>query len=150
MTTISSAEVYFSNPMQKKETYDYYEPANLFSPFWDARLIEPTLVPTLIATGELPFQDLIEGENVPDDAIGIIGWMLKRYADTMLEEMSEAILAKTQPPLTSPMEQGLDAIESPVKGAVHSAINAATSELADFVEDMSPKACLSRSFPIDA
>ena len=151
MTTISSAEVYFSNPMQKKaEKYDYYEPANLFSPFWDARLIEPTLVPTLIATGELPFQDLIEGENVPDDAIGIIGWMLKRYADTMLEEMSEAILAKTKPPLTSPMEQGLDAIESPVKGAVHSAINAATDELADFVEDMSPKACLSRSFPIDA
>ena len=68
----------------------------------------------------------------------------------MMEEVTDAILAKTESPFTSPMEQGLEAVESPVKGAVHSAINTMTGELTTFVEDMSPKACLSRSFPTDA
>ncbi len=136
MTTLSSAEVYFSNPMQRQSDGSP-EPANLFSPFWDARLIEPSLVPTLIATGELPWDELL-GEDVPNDAIGLVGWLLNRKAEEVVDGAFESVVDATPAPFGGVLEDALDPVGNSVKGVASDVVDVITDGLGDFIEANGP------------
>lgn len=131
MATISSAEAYFSNPMQ---SYDdgSEEPASLFSPFWDARLVAPSLVPTLIATGEIPYEDLL-GPGVPGDAIGVTNWLMGQMVERIVDDSIDAVLAEVETPFDILVEPALDSAGGAVVNASGDVIDKLTDGLTDFV-----------------
>lgn len=107
MTTISSAEVYFSNPM-KPYAKGSEEPASLFSPFWDARLIEPSLIPTLVASGQIPYQELF-GPGIPNEAIGATRWLLRKMGEQLVDRAIDTAVAEVKSPFQSMVRRQLDA-----------------------------------------
>jgi hypothetical protein len=139
MTTISSAEVYFSNPMQQYSDGSS-EPASLFSPFWDARLIEPSFVPLLIATGEIPFDELL-GEDVPDDAIGVTKWLLKKMAAQLVEDTIKTVTDEVpevgRSVVAGPLNQSGDA----VLAANSKVVDSLADGLTDFVGSIGGTNC---------
>ena len=110
MTTISSAEVYFSNPMQSYAKGSE-EPASLFSPFWDARLIEPSLIPTLVASGQIPYQELF-GPGIPNEAIGATRWLLRKMGEQLVDRAIDTAVAEVKSPFQSMVRRQLDAAGS--------------------------------------
>ncbi len=117
MMTISSAETYFANPMQKNADGSA-EPASLFSPFWDARLRQPSKVAYLIATGDISFEELIEG--LSSTALGMIEWLLRAIAERLV---------------TAGISYLVDKLGSPFGGFVEGPLQDAGSQLVDFTVD---------------
>ena len=127
MMTISSAETYFSNPMQKNADGSD-EPASLFSPFWDARLKEPSAVAILIATGEIDWQDMIDGMS--GSAVTMVEWLLNAIADKMIDEGIDYLVDKIESPFDSIIEPPLHDVADQVKDV---AIDAVIDELEDYL-----------------
>ncbi|HAL42511.1 MAG TPA: hypothetical protein DCP57_08710 [Gammaproteobacteria bacterium] len=139
MTTISSAEAYFANPMQRYDDGSY-EPANLFSPFWDARLMEPTVVPVAIATGMMPYDELF-GEDVPDDAIGVTKWLLNKMADKFIDDQVDFAKSQVDDPYRTLVSGPLDQVGDKVKNVSGSVIDELGDGLTDFAGSVSRDNC---------
>ena len=82
MMTVSSAETYFANPMQTNADGSD-EPASLFSPFWDARLREPSAIALLIATGEVDWEEVFDG--LGGEAVDMVEWLLDAIGERIVE-----------------------------------------------------------------
>lgn len=114
MMTVSSAETYFANPMQKNADGSD-EAASLFSPFWDARLREPSAVNMLIATGELPWSEIFEGLSDNASANDIVQWVLGGIADKIVDVGIENLTDKLDPPFDSLVEPVLTDVAGQAK-----------------------------------
>jgi hypothetical protein len=128
MMTVSAAEVYFANPMQSNADGSD-ETASLFSPFWDARLREPSDISLLLATGEVDWQAVFG--DVPTDSVGIVDWLLNSVADTVVDEGIGYIKNQLESPFDSLLEPPLDAAGDAAKGYVGGAASAISSGLED-------------------
>lgn len=127
MMTVSSAETYFANPMQKLSD-GTAEPASLFSPFWDARLREPSAITILIANGELDFEEIFEG--LSSTAVGMVGWLLHAIGDRLVDTGVDYLVDQLKPPLGSIAKGPLHAGASHIKDI---AVEAVIDELEDFM-----------------
>ncbi|WP_339618036.1 pilus assembly protein TadG-related protein [uncultured Gilvimarinus sp.] len=127
MMTVSSAETYFANPMQTLDDGSA-EPASLYSPFWDARLREPSAIAILIATGELDFTKVFEG--LGDSAISMVDWLLNavgdRLVDTGVDYMVEQLDSPWDILAEEPLREGATQVKDVAVGAV-------VDELEDFM-----------------
>jgi len=128
MMTVSAAETYFANPMQENADGSA-EPASLFSPFWDARLKEPSAIAILIATGEIDWEDIFDG--LGGETIEIIEWLLNAIGEKMVEAGVEYMLDQVDSPWDS-------VIEGPVNNAADAAKDAAVDAVVDQLEDYIP------------
>lgn len=129
MMTVSAAEVYFANPMQSNADGSD-ETASLFSPFWDARLREPSEISLLLATGEVDWNKLFG--NIPTTSIGIVNWLLGSVADTVVDEGIGYVKDQLEAPFDSLLEPPLDAAGDAAKDFVGEAATAISSGLEDF------------------
>lgn len=124
MMTVSSAETYFNNPMQA----DGNEPASLFSPFWDARLREPSAITILIATGEIDFEEIFDG--LSSTAVGMVDWLLHAIGEQIVDTAVDYLLQDVPAPMNS-------IIDGPIRDAAQdvtgTAIDAVVDELEDFI-----------------
>ncbi|MGJ8670708.1 MAG: hypothetical protein ACSHXK_14555 [Oceanococcus sp.] len=127
MMTISSAETYFANPMQSNEDGSA-EPASLFSPFWDARLREPSAIAILIATGEIDWEEVIDG--LSGGAVDIVEWLLNAVGDRVVESGVEYLTSQMEPPFDTLLEGPVTDAASEVKDA---AVSAVVDELDDYL-----------------
>lgn len=127
MMTVSSAETYFANPMQTLDDGSA-EPASLFSPFWDARLREPSAIAVLIATGELDFTEIFEG--LGDSAIGMVDWLLNAVGDRMVDTGVDYMVEQLDSPWDALAEEPMREGASQVKDI---AVDAVVNELEDFM-----------------
>ncbi|WP_049724080.1 pilus assembly protein TadG-related protein [Gilvimarinus polysaccharolyticus] len=127
MMTVSSAETYFANPMQTLSDGSP-EPASLFSPFWDARLREPSAITLLIATGELDFSKIIDG--LSNSAVGMVGWLLGAIGDRMVDTGVEYLVDQLDSPWNTLAEGPLREGATQVKDI---AVDAVVDELEDFM-----------------
>ena len=134
MSTISSAEAYFSNPMQ-----DGNEPASLFSPFWDARLKPNSLLPTAVATGEIEWSTFLPG--APDDAIGVINWTLDRMADRLIDEQVDYVVSQIDSPWDSVAEPPIRMVGNRAYEASENVVDKMTDGLTDFVGMIGKSKC---------
>ncbi len=127
MMTVSSAETYFANPMQQNSDGSA-EPASLFSPFWDARLREPSAVAILIATGEVNWEDMIDG--LSGSAVDIVEWMLNAVGDRVIDTSVDYLVSQIDAPFDSIAEPPLHDAANQVKDV---AIDAVVDQLEDFL-----------------
>jgi hypothetical protein len=127
MMTISSAETYFSNPMQKTADGGA-EPASLFSPFWDARLRQPSKIAYLIATGDIDFRELFEG--LGSTALGMIDWLLRAIGEKLVQSGIDYLLEQIGPPWGSFVE---DPIRDAGSQVVDFTVDAVIGELEEFL-----------------
>ncbi|MDO3385341.1 pilus assembly protein TadG-related protein [Gilvimarinus sp. SDUM040013] len=125
MMTISSAETYFNNPMQA----DGNEPASLFSPFWDARLREPSAIAILIATGEIDFEEIFEG--LGSSAVDMVDWLLHAIAERLVDTGVDYLLADVPAPMD-------DIIDDPIRDAAQDLTSDAVDSVVDELEDFLP------------
>jgi len=128
MMTVSSAETYFANPMQKNADGSN-EPASLFSPFWDARLKEPSAIALLIATGELPWSEIFDGLSDNASANDIIQWVLAGIADRIVDVGVDNLVAQMEAPFDS-------VVEPPLREVADQAKDAALDQLPNFDDFM--------------
>ena len=130
MMTVSSAETYFVNPMQENSDGSS-EPASLFSPFWDARLKEPSAIAIMIATGEIDWTVIIDGLN-DNEAIDMVEWLLDTLADKLIESVVEYATEKVDapPPIDGYVEDALNDSAEQVKNV---AIGATIDKLEDYM-----------------
>lgn len=128
MMTVSSAEVYFINPMQSNDDGSD-EPASLFSPFWDARLKEPDAVTLLIATGEVDWEDVIDG--MPSTTIELVEWLLDKVGDELVEAGTDYLISQIDSPYDSIMED-------PIRNTADAAKDAAVDEVVDQLDEFIP------------
>lgn len=125
MMTVSSAETYFKNPMQFNDDGSS-EPASLFSPFWDARLREPSAVVLLLATGEVDFSDFIS-----DTAVGMVHWLLDEIGDKMVETGVDYLMDQIGSPADGIFEDPVTDAATSVKDT---AVDAIVDELTEFMD----------------
>ena len=126
MMTVSAAEVYFANPMQSNADGSD-ETASLFSPFWDARLREPSEISLLLATGEVDW-DKVFG-SIPSTSIGIVDWLLTSVGDTVVDEGIGYVKGQLAFPFDDLMEPPLEAAGSEAKRFVGDASAAISTTL---------------------
>ncbi len=112
MMTVSSAETYFSNPMQKNNDGSD-EPASLFSPFWEARQREPSAIALLLATGEIDWEDMFNG--LSGEAEDIIEWLLNGIGQRIVDTGVENLVAQMDAPYDSVIEPPLTEVANKAK-----------------------------------
>lgn len=126
MMTVSAAETYFSNPMQKNQDGSDVAPS-LFGPFWDARLKEPSAISMLIATGEIKWSQIFEGLSDNASASDIIDWVLQGIAERVVDVGVDTLAEQLDDPL------GIgDPIKDEIKDMAGQATDAAIDQLPDF------------------
>jgi hypothetical protein len=125
MMTVSAAETYFADPMQKNKDGSDVAPS-LFSPFWDARLKEPSAISMLIATGEIKWSDIFEGLSDNASASDIIDWVLQGIAARVVDVGVDNLVAQIDDPLIGPL------VEPVIKDVATQATDAAIDQLPDF------------------
>jgi len=127
MMTISSAETYFSNAMQSNADGSS-EPASLFSPFWDARLREPSPVAILIASGEIDWEAIFDG--ISGSATDLVEWMLNEVGDRLVDSGVDYLVSQVDAPFDSVIEPPIEDAATEVKDV---AIDAVMDQLEDFM-----------------
>jgi hypothetical protein len=125
--TVSSAETYFSNPMQSNNDGSD-EPASLFSPFWDARQREPSAIALLIATGEIDWEEMFEG--LSGEASDIVEWLLNGIGSRIVDTGVENLVAQMSPPFDSIVEPPVTEIANQAKDQ---AIESVMGELEEYL-----------------
>lgn len=131
MMTISAAEVYFRNPMQIADS-GAEEAASLFSPFWDARLKEPSAISLLLATGDIDWDEVLSG--VPDDAVGLVNWMMTRMMEDLVDTSVDYVKGQLPSPVDSLLDGPLDDVGDAAKGVGGDVVDNVTDELAEFID----------------
>tara|TARA_R110002050_G_scaffold9504_1_gene33230 strand:+ start:376837 stop:379035 length:2199 start_codon:yes stop_codon:yes gene_type:complete len=125
MMTVSAAETYFADPMQKNKDGSDVAPS-LFSPFWDARLKEPSAMSMLIATGEIKWSDIFEGLSDNASASDIIDWVLQGIAERVIDVGVDTLVEQIDDPIIGPL------VEPTIKDVASQATDAAIEQLPDF------------------
>ena len=125
MMTVSAAETYFADPMQKNKDGSDVAPS-LFSPFWDARLKEPSAISMLIATGEIQWSDIFEGLSDNASANDIIDWVLQGIAERVIDVGVDTLVEQIDDPIIGPL------VEPTIKDVATQATDAAIGQLPDF------------------
>lgn len=131
MMTISSAEVYFANPMQTNSD-GTVEPASLFSPFWDARLKEPSAVALLMATGEIDWETLFG--FMPKTASELIEYLLVKKANEIVDNSVENLTDKIVAPFDAIITPPIEAAGDKAKEAAASAASSIADEIGEFTD----------------
>jgi hypothetical protein len=115
MMTISSAETYFAPPPGRSES------PNQYSPFWDARLREPSQVMQFIASGKI---DLTEILNVtPANVAGFLFDLARQFViepgrDRLMDKLPPMIKPVAKPVLEKITDEVLDKAQDGVTGAL--------------------------------
>lgn len=86
MMTISSAETFFAPPPGRSES------PNQYSPFWDARLREPSRVAQFIASGQIDLREVLGLHNL--SASSVAGYMLNLATDFVIKPGRDRLLDK--------------------------------------------------------
>jgi hypothetical protein len=129
MMTVSSAEVYYQN---KDEDPDNPEIASLYSPYWDARLREPSWITMMFATGEIPWEKFIPSVGSGKDvAVFVIRWILGKIGEKLVEEASSYAASKADPPADQYVEKAVSDVMTPL---MEEGVDAA----GDMIEDQLP------------
>jgi len=128
MMTVSAAEIYFANPMQMNADGSA-ESASLFSPFWDARLREPSDISLFLATGEVDWQALLG--TLPTDSIGIVNWLLDSVTNAVVDGSVGYVKAQIDYPFDMLLEPPLDDVANETKDYLGRATRSITTELED-------------------
>lgn len=116
LMTVSSAETYFASPRDEDEV------ASQFSPFWDARLREPSAITMMIATGEIdPFQ-LMEELNLSGGIMGVAEWVIDTAIESITDPAKEQLLKNVQPPVKQLAEEVVDEVFDQVTGTAKDAL----------------------------
>ena len=125
MMTVSAAETYFADPMQKNKDGSDVAPS-LFSPFWDARLKEPSAISMLIATGEIKWSQIFEGLSDNASANDIIDWVLKGIAARVVDVGVDNLMDQIDDPIIGPV------MGPAIKDVASQGTDAAIEQLPDF------------------
>jgi len=125
MMTVSAAETYFADPMQKNTDGSDVAPS-LFSPFWDARLKEPSAIAMLIATGEISWSAIFEGLSDNASANDIIDWVIQGIADRVVKAGVDTLVEQIDDPIIGPL------VEPTITDVASQATSAAIEQLPDF------------------
>ena len=126
MMTVSAAETYFADPMQKNKDGSDVAPS-LFGPFWDARLKEPSAISMLIATGEISWSQIFEGLSDNASASDIIDWVLKGIAARVVDVGVDNLVDQMDGPSFI-----VDPVKSGIKDVATQGTDAALEQLPDF------------------
>ncbi|WP_181689974.1 pilus assembly protein TadG-related protein [Stutzerimonas zhaodongensis] len=115
LMTVSSAETYFASPRSTGEV------ASQYSPFWDARLREPSEITRRIANGELdPFQ-LLADLNLADGVMGVARWVVDITLNQLVDPAKAQILGKVPWPVKPLAERVVNGVVDTVGGAARDA-----------------------------
>tara|TARA_R110000868_G_scaffold63100_7_gene190243 strand:- start:13317 stop:15392 length:2076 start_codon:yes stop_codon:yes gene_type:complete len=94
MMSISSAETYFAPPSGRDES------PNQYSPYWDARLREPSKVVEFIASGKIDLRKVLGLDSITPSAVS--GFMLGLATDYVINPGRDRLLEKL-PALIKPI-----------------------------------------------
>ena len=112
MMTISSAETWFAPPPGRTES------PNQYSPFWDARLREPSRVVQMIAAGQIDLRDVLGLSNTSPS--GVASYLFSLASEFVIEPGRDRLL---------------DKLPSVIKPVVRPVIESVTDTVLDHVTD---------------
>ena len=112
LMTVSSAETYFASPRADKP-----EVASQFSPFWDARLREPSAITMMIATGEIDPFELLGELDLSSGVMGVAEWVIDLAMESLTEPAKEQLLKNVENPVKPYAEEIVDDVFDQVTGA---------------------------------
>lgn len=118
MMTISSAETYFAPPSGRDES------PNQYSPFWDARLREPSTFVQLIAAGKIDIQEILGMNSLnPSYVVGFLmdlalDYVIKPGRDRLLNKLPPLIQPVAKPAIEAVTDTVLDKATDGIKGAL--------------------------------
>ena len=118
MMTISSAETYFAPPSGRDES------PNQYSPFWDARLREPSTFVQLIAAGKIDIQEILGMNSLnPSYVVGFLmdlalDYVIKPGRDRLLDKLPPLIQPVAKPAIEAVTDTVLDKATDGIKGAL--------------------------------
>jgi hypothetical protein len=115
MMTIASAESYFAPPPGRVES------PNQFSPFWDARLREPSRVVQMIAAGQIDLMAVL-GLEAGASTSAIVGAVLDLGLKKLIEPGKDRVVDKLPSVIRGPvkpvLDKFVDTVTSTASGAV--------------------------------
>jgi hypothetical protein len=116
MMTIASAESYFAPPPGRVES------PNQFSPFWDARLREPSRVVQLIAAGKIDLAQILGLEAGASNS-AIVGAVLDLGLKKLIEPGKDRVLEKLPSVISGSVKPVLDKFVDTVTGTASGAVS---------------------------
>lgn len=116
MMTIASAESYFAPPPGRVET------PNQFSPFWDARLREPSRVVQMIAAGQIDLMAVL-GLQPGASTSAIVGAVLDIGLKKLIEPGKDRVIAKLPAVISGPVKPVLDKFVDTVTTSASGAVS---------------------------
>jgi hypothetical protein len=116
MMTIASAESYFAPPPGRIES------PNQFSPFWDARLREPSRVVQMIAAGQIDLMAVL-GIQPGASTSAIVGAVLDLGLKKLIEPGKDRVLEKLPSVISGPVKPVLDKFVDTVTGTASGAVS---------------------------
>ncbi|WP_125880337.1 hypothetical protein [Pseudomonas sp. o96-267] len=118
MMTVSSAETYFAPPPGRTESPTQY------SPFWDARLREPSKVVEFIASGKIDILELLGLNSItPSYVAGFlldlsVDYLIKPGRDRLTDQMPAPLKPIAKPIVDGATDSILDTVVDAIKGAM--------------------------------
>lgn len=115
MMTVSSAETYFAPPPGRDES------PNQYSPFWDARLREPSRVVQFIASGQIDLTQIlnVNPANVAGYLMGLAtDFVIKPGRDRLLDKLPTLIKPAVKPVLEKISDEVLEKASDGITGAL--------------------------------
>ena len=115
MMTISSAETYFAPPPGREES------PNEYSPFWDARLREPSQVVQFIASGKIDLSSILNvtPSGIADYMIGLArDFVIEPGRDRLMEKIPAIIRPAVAPVLENITDEVMDRATDGITGAL--------------------------------
>lgn len=118
MMTVASAETYFAPPSGREES------ANQYSPFWDARLREPSRFIEFIASGKIDIQEVLGMMSITPSYVA--GFLIDLAFDNVVKPGRDILLDKMPAPLNTfakgPIEEITDKVLDEAKDGIIGAI----------------------------
>ena len=115
LMTVSSAETYFASPRDG-------EVASQFSPFWDARLREPSKITMMIASGDVDPFTLLSELNLSGGIMGVAEYVVDTAIGALADPAKERLLKTIKPPVKMFAEEVVDEVMDEVTGTAKDAL----------------------------
>lgn len=118
MMTVSSAETYFAPPPGRSES------PNQYSPFWDARLREPSRVVQMMASGQIDLREILGLNNLSPGSVAghLLGlatdFVIAPGRDRLLDKLPTMIKPVAKPVIEEITDTVLDRVTEGVIGAM--------------------------------
>jgi len=116
--TVSSAETYFAPPPGRSES------PNQYSPFWDARLREPSRVVQMMASGQIDLREILGLNNLSPGSVAghLLGlatdFVIAPGRDRLLDKLPTMIKPVAKPVIEEITDTVLDRVTEGVIGAM--------------------------------